>query len=146
MSARRSKWIGRLQMYVTKAYPRRYPKMVVMDGMVLVAFESDEGLDGSVPFATCLDLSSPDYPLQIEKARNRAATARLAERERRALAVRELPNRAFCTQCGVGVGFDADGCCTSCGDGTCSMSDLARHLAAVGLRVEIDPALPEGSA
>jgi hypothetical protein len=130
VSTLRSKLIGRLRAYVTKAYPRRYPKMVVMDGRVFVAFESDAVLDGSVPFATRLDLSSRDYPQQIERARYRAEI---------------LHSRAFCTQCGVGVGFDGDGCCTSCGDGTCSLSELAHHLARAGLRVEID-ALPEGSA
>lgn len=44
-------------------------------------------------------------------------------------------HRAFCPQCGAGIGFDEEGCCTSCGSTVCSMVDVASFLAAVGLRV-----------
>lgn len=40
--------------------------------------------------------------------------------------------KAFCVQCGVGVGFDDDGCCTSCGCQVCGMDDVERHLNAAG--------------
>jgi hypothetical protein len=72
----RGKRIGRLEVYVTKAYPRRYPKMLVTDGAVFVAFESDAVLEGSAPFTIRLDVSRPDYPQQIERARYRAERRR----------------------------------------------------------------------
>jgi len=40
--------------------------------------------------------------------------------------------RAFCPQCGLGVGFDEDGCCTSCGATVCSGADLRSLLTASG--------------
>lgn len=43
--------------------------------------------------------------------------------------------KAFCPQCGLGVGFDEDGCCTSCGATTCSGSDLRALLAEHGLSI-----------
>ncbi len=44
--------------------------------------------------------------------------------------------RAFCVHCGVGVAFDQDGCCASCGGDVCTMDDVDAHLGAVGLRIE----------
>ena len=49
------------------------------------------------------------------------------------LAALPLMCRAFCLECGVGVGFDEDGCCTGCGNGVCSMGDLERLLKLAGL-------------
>lgn len=51
----------------------------------------------------------------------------------------ELPDRGFCPQCGVGIGFDDEGCCTGCGSTVCSMRELAAHLARAGLRLAIVP-------
>jgi hypothetical protein len=61
---------------------------------------------------------------------------RLAERERLAADIVADPgSRAFCPLCGVGVGFDEDGCCTSCGAAVCSLEHVVAHLGAAGLRL-----------
>lgn len=44
--------------------------------------------------------------------------------------------RPFCVGCGIGVAFDGDGCCVTCGADVCTVHDVAAHLAAVGLRIE----------
>lgn len=46
-----------------------------------------------------------------------------------------MTDRAFCPIDGVGVGFDEDGCCTSCGATVCSVTELLEHLARAGMRV-----------
>lgn len=38
--------------------------------------------------------------------------------------------RRFCTQCGLGVGCDEDGCCAMCGLDTCDLDELKAYLAA----------------
>jgi hypothetical protein len=65
-------WCQRVATYITRAYPRRYPKMVTgLHGpSVFVAFERDEALDGSTPFALHIYMSRrSDYASRIEKAR-----------------------------------------------------------------------------
>lgn len=47
--------------------------------------------------------------------------------------------RPFCAECGVGVAFDGDRCCVSCGGSVCTVHDVARHLVAAGLRIEPGP-------
>jgi hypothetical protein len=74
------------------------------------------------------------------------AHARLATRDRRAAVIgAEVPldYRAFCPLCGVGAGFDDEGCCTTCGATVCSMQHLVGHLAAARLRVVEAEAPPE---
>jgi hypothetical protein len=58
---------------------------------------------------------------------NRKAPESMAMTEKR-----RAPIKAFCPQCGVGVGFDDDGCCTSCGAMVCGMDDVEKHLNRVG--------------
>lgn len=63
--------------------------------------------------------------------------ALLMRRAARAATVEAVPlfDRAFCPMCGVGVGFDDDGCCTTCGATVCALHHLVAHLAAEGLSV-----------
>lgn len=65
------RWCERVATYVRQAYPRRYPKMVTgLHGpSVFVAFERDECLDGSQPFALHIYMGTDDYAQRIEKAR-----------------------------------------------------------------------------
>jgi hypothetical protein len=42
-------------------------------------------------------------------------------------------DRAFCVFCGVGVGFDEDGCCTQCGNAVRGVRELRALLASAGL-------------
>lgn len=47
----------------------------------------------------------------------------------------DFDHRALCPQCGMGVGFDEDGCCTGCGADVCAGDTLRAHLAAVGFTI-----------
>jgi hypothetical protein len=44
-----------------------------------------------------------------------------------------LDDRALCVFCGVGVGFDEDGCCTQCGNAVSGVRELRALLARAGL-------------
>jgi hypothetical protein len=64
------KWCQRVATYAIRAYPRRHPKMITgLHGpSVFLAFERDEGLDGSKPFALHVYMVG-DYASAIERAR-----------------------------------------------------------------------------
>ncbi len=47
-----------------------------------------------------------------------------------------LHDRAFCIECGLGVGFDEDGLCTGCGNGVNGFAEVIALLEKAGFAVE----------
>lgn len=83
-----------------------------------------------------VEICSCDEALALRRELARV-NGEIAERDgRTGVATGPDGGLAFCPQCGVGVGVDEHGCCSTCGADVCSMSQLAGHLGAVGLRVE----------
>lgn len=73
MSVTRAQRIRSISIYATRAYPDRHPKMVILTpndprGDVFLAFERNEGLDGTKPFALFLKLDQTCHE-RIEHAR-----------------------------------------------------------------------------